>query len=753
MKVDAFDFDLPPQLIALRPAEPREAARLLRVAPGGTLTDHTVGDLPDLLRPGDLMVVNDTRVIPARLRGVRRRGEAAAKVETMLHLREAPDRWRAFLRPAKKVRTGERLEFGDLGAEVTALHGGGEATLRFDRAGDDLDAAIAAAGELPLPPYIEGQRPVDERDRADYQTAYADEPGAVAAPTAGLHLTPDLLARLDAAGVERVAVTLHVGAGTFLPVKADDTDDHGMHAEWGRVTHEAAAAIDAARGAGRRVVAVGTTSLRILESAAGADGRVAAWSGTTDIFIMPGYRFRAVDALMTNFHLPRSTLFMLVSAFSGMATMRAPTTTRSARLPLLLLRRRLPAGACRGERMTPFGFTLHATDGAARRGTVHTARGDIRTPAFMPVGTAGTVKAMTMDRVRQTGADIILGNTYHLMLRPTAERIARLGGLHEFARWDRPILTDSGGFQVMSLAALRKLDDEGVVFKSHIDGTEHAMSPERSIEIQGLLGSDIQMQLDELVSLPNERPVIERAMERSLRWAERCATAFGDQPERALFGIVQGGDQPDLRRRSAEALVAMDLKGYAIGGLAVGEDRATMLAIVEATEPHLPATKPTLHDGRRHAARPAAIGGAGRGHVRLRHADPLGAARAGLHHGRPGEPAQRAPRRRSAPARPDHYRLPGKPRLLPRLPQPPRALERAARLDPADVAQPRLLPAPHAGHARRDRGGPLRRACGGGRGGLGAGRRARALNPAPKRPGSAPAARSPLPTTARGAPR
>ena len=242
--------------------------------------------------------------------------------------------------------------------------------------------------------------------------------------------------------------------------------------------------------------------------------------------------------------------------------------------------------------MTPFGFTLHGTDGAARRGTVHTARGDIRTPAFMPVGTAATVKAMTMDRVRETGADIILGNTYHLMLRPTAERIARLGGLHQFSRWDGPILTDSGGFQVMSLAALRRLDDDGVVFKSHIDGSEHAMSPERSIEIQGLLGSDIQMQLDELVSLPNDRGTIERAMERSLRWAERCAAAFGDQPERAMFGIVQGGDQPDLRRRSAGALAAIDLKGYAIGGLAVGEDRETMLRIVETTEPHLPRDKP-----------------------------------------------------------------------------------------------------------------------------------------------------------------
>ena len=242
--------------------------------------------------------------------------------------------------------------------------------------------------------------------------------------------------------------------------------------------------------------------------------------------------------------------------------------------------------------MTPFSFELIARDGAARRGTVRTSRGDVRTPAFMPVGTAGTVKAMYMDQVRALGADIVLGNTYHLMLRPTAERVARLGGLHAFARWDGPILTDSGGFQVMSLANLRSLDENGVVFRSHIDGSPHELTPERSIEIQGLLGSDIQMQLDELVELPNERAVIERAMERSLRWAERCAVAFREQPERALFGIVQGGDVPELRRRSAETLTAMDLEGYAIGGLAVGESRETMLTIVEATEPHLPRDKP-----------------------------------------------------------------------------------------------------------------------------------------------------------------
>ena len=326
MKVDAFDFDLPKDRIALRPAVPREAARLLHVGAEGALGDRTVGDLPDLLRPGDLMVVNDTKVIPARLRGSRERdgrrpGEGVAQIEAMLHLRERPDAWRAFARPAKRLRVGDAVRFGGLAATVEAREGS-EVRLRFDRTGADLDAAIAIAGELPLPPYIEGQRPVDERDRADYQTAYADEPGAVAAPTAGLHLTPNLLARLEARGIERVAVTLHVGAGTFVPVKADDTDDHVMHAEWGRVTPEAAAAISRARAEGRRVVAVGTTSLRILEAAADGDGRVAAWTGTTDIFITPGYRFRCVDALMTNFHLPRSTLMMLVSAFSGLETMR-----------------------------------------------------------------------------------------------------------------------------------------------------------------------------------------------------------------------------------------------------------------------------------------------------------------------------------------------------------------------------------------------------------------------------------------------
>jgi queuine tRNA-ribosyltransferase len=239
-----------------------------------------------------------------------------------------------------------------------------------------------------------------------------------------------------------------------------------------------------------------------------------------------------------------------------------------------------------------FSFRLLATDGGARRGEISMPRGTVRTPAFMPVGTGGTVKAMYMDQVRATGADIILGNTYHLMLRPGAERVARLGGLHAFARWAQPILTDSGGFQVMSLARLRKLDENGVTFQSHIDGARHLLTPERSIEIQGLLDSDIQMQLDECVALPAEPSDVERAMELSLRWAERCKAAFGDQSGKAMFGIVQGGDVGKLRERSADALAALDLKGCAVGGLAVGEPQEVMLEMLEATCPRLPSDKP-----------------------------------------------------------------------------------------------------------------------------------------------------------------
>ena len=332
MRVDLFDFELPEERIALRPAEPRDHARLLLVKPGEALRDLSVKDLPGLLDPGDVLVFNDTRVIPAQLKGLRRRGEAAAQVEATLHMRTAPDRWLAFMRPGKRVAAGDRIHFGhdgnscflgQLDATVIEKGQGGEVLLGFDLSGPFLDEALHAVGHIPLPPYIASKRDDDERDRADYQTIYAREEGAVAAPTAGLHFTPELFAALDRAGIERRFVTLHVGAGTFLPVKADDTADHKMHAETGFVPQDVADALNAAKARGGRIVAVGTTSLRLLESAAREDGTIAAWSGATDIFITPGYRFRTADMLMTNFHLPRSTLFMLVSAFSGLETMHA----------------------------------------------------------------------------------------------------------------------------------------------------------------------------------------------------------------------------------------------------------------------------------------------------------------------------------------------------------------------------------------------------------------------------------------------
>ncbi len=318
MKLSDFDFDLPQDRIALRPAKPRDAARLL-VVDGDGRRDLHVRDLPDRLAPGDVLVVNDTRVIPARLTGVRTRGEHAVKVEATLHKRFARDAWSAFMRPGKRLAVGDTVRFGEgLDAVIAAKHDGGEVELRFSADGPTLDAAIALSGAMPLPPYIAALRPEDEQDRADYQTVYAREDGSVAAPTAGLHFTPDLLARLEARGVARETVTLHVGAGTFLPVKTEDVGEHRMHAEYGVLTPETAAALNAARARGGRIVCVGTTALRLLESAAGPNGEIAPFAGDTDIFITPGYRFRACDVLMSNFHLPRSTLFMLVSAFVGL---------------------------------------------------------------------------------------------------------------------------------------------------------------------------------------------------------------------------------------------------------------------------------------------------------------------------------------------------------------------------------------------------------------------------------------------------
>lgn len=334
MRVDAFDFELPADRIALRPARPRDAARLLVVDPGAAdpLADRRIPDLPALLSPGDALVFNDTEVIPARLTGRRERaGGAGPKIEVTLHKMEPDARWRAFARPARKLVEGDRLVFGEAGnvclaghlaADVVAKGEGGEVVLAFELSGPAFDEALDLLGQMPLPPYIASRRPPDGQDVDDYQTVFARHGGAVAAPTAGLHFTERLLASLDARGVSRHLVTLHVGAGTFLPVKADDTADHRMHGEWGAVSRATADALNQVRAAGRHVVAVGSTAVRLLESAAGEDGRIGAFEGETDIFLTPGCGFRAVDRMLTNFHLPRSTLFMLVAAFSGLETMQ-----------------------------------------------------------------------------------------------------------------------------------------------------------------------------------------------------------------------------------------------------------------------------------------------------------------------------------------------------------------------------------------------------------------------------------------------
>lgn len=326
MKLSDFDFDLPEALIATRPASPRSAARLL-VAEGDGIADRVVRDLADILRPGDRLVLNDTRVIPARLSGTRTRetgqGPATARIEATL-LEPRPDgTWAALMKPLRKVREGEEIRFSDrLSARVERI-AGGQADLRFNLAGDDFDAALAEAGDMPLPPYIAALRAPDAQDKTDYQTVWARRAGAVAAPTASLHFDAELLARLAARGVTFTHVTLHVGAGTFLPVKVEDVTTHRMHAEWGEVTESAAAEINATKAAGGRVIPVGTTALRLIETAA-RSGRVEPWRGPTDIFIYPGFAFHVTDALITNFHLPKSTLMMLVSAMAGHATiMRA----------------------------------------------------------------------------------------------------------------------------------------------------------------------------------------------------------------------------------------------------------------------------------------------------------------------------------------------------------------------------------------------------------------------------------------------
>ena len=514
-----------------------------------------------------------------------------------MHAREDGGRWRAFARPARRCRPGDRLEFApDFAAEVLVRGEGGEILLAFEGDPAAMVARLEAYGAMPLPPYIRRPRGGDARDRDDYQTLFARRPGAVAAPTAALHFTPGLMAALAARGIGHAFVTLHVGAGTFLPVRSEEIEDHVMHAEWYEVPAATAERIARVRAQGGRVVAVGTTVLRTLESAADAAGKAPRRPRRDPPVHHAGLPLQAgrppADQLSP-------AALDAVHADRGVrrpgAHARAPTRTRS-RSATASTPTATPA-CCRrrasDERaMTDFRFELIETDGAARRGRLHTAHGAIETPAFMPVGTAATVKAMSADMLRATGAQIVLANTYHLMLRPGAERVERLGGLHRFMAWPGPILTDSGGFQVMSLAARRRIDEDGVLFSSHLDGSRHALTPERCMAIQRQLDTTIAMVLDECPAYPIGRDEAAASMRRSMRWAARCREAWPARPGYGLFGIVQGSVDPELRRESAARLIEVGFDGYAIGGLAVGETKPMMEETVELTCAVLPAGRP-----------------------------------------------------------------------------------------------------------------------------------------------------------------
>ena len=577
-----FQFELPEALIAQAPLEERAASRLMHLAPDGSCEDLQFKNLSRLVQPGDRLVFNDTRVLPARAYGEK---DSGGRIELLLERVLEPTLARVQLKASKSPKPGGSLRLdGGVEGEVEGRDGP-FFVVRLHRPWLDY---LEEHGHVPLPPYI--ARPDESADRERYQTVYAKHPGAVAAPTAGLHFDDGQINHLRSRGVEMSYVTLHVGAGTFQPLRAEQLERGELHAEQIQVSRKVCDEIADTRSLGGRIVAVGTTVMRALETAA-LDGELAPFSGESRLFIRPGFEFRVADALLTNFHLPGSSLMMLVGAFAGSDALMA--AYRHAIDQEYRFYSYGDAMFCTGASMA---FELLATDGNARRGLLRLPRGDVRTPAFMPVGTYGTVKAMTPEEVRELGADIILGNTFHLMLRPGSERVQRLGGLHRFMNWTGPILTDSGGFQVWSLTERRKLTEEGVRFQAPTDGSTVFLTPERSMQVQAELGSDIQMILDECTDYPATESDARRSMELSLRWAARSRSAFDElgSADRGsvVFGIVQGGMYPELRRASLEGLLEIGFDGMAIGGLSVGEPRDERLLVLDVTLPLMPADSP-----------------------------------------------------------------------------------------------------------------------------------------------------------------
>ncbi len=552
--------------------------------------------MPFLLRRGDLLVVNDTKVLHGRLRATRATG-GAVEVFLLSPLPEAgaagEERWEALARPSKRLSEGEEFEVGGaLRVRLERRLDEGRWEVLLSGGGVPVAKALERAGEVPLPPYIR-RRPGDpaaKEDAVRYQTVYARNPGSVAAPTAGLHFDEDLLGELATAGVGVARVTLSVGYGTFSPIRTEEVEAYAIHPERYRLPPETAAEINAARGRGGRVVAVGTTSVRTLETCAAEDGTVAPSDGDDAEVHLP--RLPVPGGGRPRDELPPSALQPPRPGDGvrrrGRGAGGVPGSG-GAGIPLLQLRRR----DVHLLRSLTLRFTVEARDGgtAARAGTISTERGSLRTPAFMPVGTAATVKGVWPDQLREMGYGCILGNTYHLYLRPGHERIRGQGGLHRFMGWDRLILTDSGGFQVFSLSALRKVSDEAVTFRSHLDGSAHTLTPELAVAVQEALGSDVRMALDECVEYPAGREEVEEAVRRTTLWATRSLAARTFEGG-GMFGIVQGGMFPDLRRRSVEEICALPFQGFAIGGVSVGEGKELQRETVAGTAPMLPASMP-----------------------------------------------------------------------------------------------------------------------------------------------------------------
>ena len=596
MKTKDFDYYLPEELIAQTPLEKRDESRLMCLdKETGELSHHHFYELPDFLNPGDCLILNNSRVLPARLLGQRLPGGGACEV--LLLIDRGDKTWECIVRPGKHLRKGTKMQFGngELKAEVVDVLPDGNRMVKFDFEGIFLEV-LEHLGKMPLPPYIKEELQDQER----YQTVYSKVNGSAAAPTAGLHFTPELLEKIQAKGVNIGYVTLHVGLGTFRPVKEDDIEQHDMHSEYCVIPPETATLINETKARGGRVICVGTTSCRTLESWAQEDGHMEPSAGWTSIYIYPGYRFKVMDALVTNFHLPQSTLIMLVSALAGREhVLHAYEEAVKERYRFFSFGDAMFVSWKRGRLCSK----VIKYEGKARRGKFKCAHGGkMQTPVFMNTSARRRPLRSGDDALdlKDLGCQIELSNTYHLHLRPGDDVVRQMGGLHKFMHWDGPILTDSGGFQVFSLAGLRKIKEEGVTFASHLDGRRIFMGPEESMRIQSNLGSDIAMAFDECVENPARYEYAKASCERTLRWLERCKiehdklNTLSDtvNPQQMLFGINQGATFEDLRIWHMKEIAKLDCDGYAIGGLAVGEPTQTMYDIIDAVEPYMPQDKP-----------------------------------------------------------------------------------------------------------------------------------------------------------------